>query len=327
MNVPSDVFPAVGGGGQDDGGGRDRWLRRGAPIAAAAVLVLGIGFLVFRGTGSDSIETAPTDRGSVRTVVGPDDAVIVTTLPLSGTTAPAPTAPPLRETTTTSGTGISSDTTSSDTSVVSDTGAPDTTTTTAAVVAGGPNQAQLDAALLRVTDLDGDWTTETPDFDEVCPSNPEVENAVLQGSVLFQQLVDDPTGVRQISNSIYSFPDAATAESAFTADVAILEACTATTVDLNGVSYRVEVLSSAFDEEEATSFPCSEQNAFITVQLTNSGAAIPYIGQTTFSFRCGRNVGAVSITSTIGLDDLGNDNFFNGGPISDTRVAAMPGST
>ena len=144
--------------------------------------------------------------------------------------------------------------------------------------------------------------------------------------MLFQQVETDPIGVRQLSHTILSFPDADTASSAFATDVELLEACDATTIELEGVAYRVEVTTDEFDAEQAAAFPCSDQNAFVVVQLTNDQAAIPYIGQSAFSFRCGVNVTVTSLTTTIDVDDLNQDAYFSAGATANTRTAALPGS-
>ena len=190
----------------------------------------------------------------------------------------------------------------------------------------GPTQADIDAALLRLDDLEGVWTEEVVDVDSVCGDNPELDNVTVEGAALFQQLTADPIGVRQLGHTILSFPDSAAAERAFNADVALLEACTGTTIDLEGVPYRVEVTSNAFADEEAATFPCSDQNAFLVIQLTNDAADVPYIGQSGFSFRCGRNISVTSLATSIDLDDLNQSAFFAAGAIANTRASQLPGS-
>ena len=144
--------------------------------------------------------------------------------------------------------------------------------------------------------------------------------------MLFQQLSASPIGVRQFGHTILSFTDEAAAERAFDADVELLEACSGTTIGLDGVSYRVEVTSDAFDESEATSFPCSEQNAFLIIQLTNDAADVPYIGQSGFSFRCGSIISVTSLATTLSITDLSQPSFFSAGATANTRASQLPGS-
>ena len=186
--------------------------------------------------------------------------------------------------------------------------------------------ADIDAALLRLDDLDGVWTEEVVDVDSVCGDNPELSNVTVEGAVLFQQLSTSPIGVRQLGHTILSFTDAAAAERAFTADAELLEACSGTTIELDGVSYRVEVTSDVFDAEQATAFPCSEQNAFLILQLTNDAAVVPYIGQSGFSFRCGNNISVTSLTTTLDIADLSQPSFFSAGATANTRASELPGS-
>lgn len=295
----------------DDEPAGDPWRQRLAPIAAAIVLVGGIAFLVFRSGSGEGTVPAASDGPSVATAPEPDEPRLETTVP------PAPTAPPLVETTT-------KPTPSTDATTSTTTEAPPTTVVDATTAA--PTQADIDAALLRLDDIDGVWTEEVVDTDTICADNPELDQIVLRGAVLFQQLNADPIGVRLMGHTILSFPDAATAERAFTADVEILEACSGTTIDVRGVQYRVQVTSTAFDDEQAATFPCSDQNAFLTIQLTNDAADVPYIAESGFSFRCGRNISVTSLATTIDLNDLDQDAFFAAGAIANTRAAALPGS-
>ena len=144
--------------------------------------------------------------------------------------------------------------------------------------------------------------------------------------MLFQQLSADPIGVRQLGHTILSFVDEAAAQRAFDADLELLEACSGTTVDLEGVPYRVQVTSNAFDEADAAEFPCSDQNAFLIIELTNDAAPVPYIAQSGFSFRCGSNVSATSLTTTLDVADLNQPAFFAAGAIANTRASQLPGS-
>lgn len=286
------------------------WRQRLAPLAAVAVLLGGIGFLVFRSGSGDGASSPVSNTASVATAAEPDEPRVETTVPSDPTAPPPPTAPPLFETTTTAD------------------GPPPTagSTTIPDVSTSGPTQADIDAALLRLGDLDGEWTEEVVDVDFVCGENPELDNAAVEGAVLFQQLSASPLGVRQLGHTILSFNDATAAERAFTTDVELLEACTGTTIDLDGVPYRVEVTSNAFDETQAATFPCSEQNAFLIIQLTNDAADVPYIAQSGFSFRCGSIVSTTSLTTTLSIDDLNQTSFFSAGATANTRASALPGS-
>jgi hypothetical protein len=293
----------------------ERWSQRIAPIAAAVVVLGGIAFLVVRSGSGESSAPPLRDDPLIVTVAEPDEPGVDTTVPSGATTpppptAPPPTAPPLIETTTTS------------TASTSSTSVPDTVDSPGAL----PTQADVDAALLRLDDLAGVWTEEVPDVDFICGDNPEAANVAIEGAVLFQQLSADPIGVRQMGHTILSFVDEAAAQRAFDADLELLEACSGTTVDLEGVPYRVEVRSNAFDEAEAATFPCSEQNASVIIELTNDAAPVPYIGQSGFSFRCGPNVSATSLTTSLDVDDLNQPAFFAAGAIANTRASQLPGS-
>ncbi len=298
----------------DDASSGEQWRQRLAPVAAAAVLVAGISFLVLRSGSGDGSVTTVTDGSAVVTAAEPDEPRLETTVPTDPTTPPPPTAPPLVEPTTTSKpTTDQPPPTAAPTTVVDTTG-------------DGPTQADVDAALLRLPDIDGVWTEEVVEPDSTCGVNAELENVVVEGAVLFQQLSADPIGVRQMGHSILSFTDDVAAERAFTADVQLLEACSGTTVDVDGVAYRVEVRSNAFDEQQSAAFPCSDQNAFLIVQLTNDAAPVPYIGQSAFSFRCGRNISVMALATSIDVSDLDQDAFFAAGALANTRASQLPGS-
>lgn len=293
----------------------ESWRQRIAPLAAIAVLVGGVSFLVFRSGSGDDASPPASNGASVATAAEPGEPRVETTSPSNPTTPPPPTAPPLMETTTTT---VDPPPTAASTSAVPTT-VVDTTTL-------GPTQADVDEALLRLDDLDGVWTEEVVDVESVCGDNPELDNVTVQGAVLFQQLSASPVGVRQLGHTILSFPDDAAAERAFTADVELLEACSGTTVDLDGVSYRVEITSDTFDETQATAFPCADQNAFLIIQLTNDAATVPYIGQSGFSYRCGTNMSVTSVTTTLSIADLSQSSFFSAGATANTRASELPGS-
>ena len=107
------------------------------------------------------------DDPSIVTVADPDEPRVETTQPSAGSTPPPPTAPPLIETTTTS----------TATSTTSSTSVPDTVDPAGAL----PTQADVDAALLRLDDLDGVWTEEVADVDFICGENPEAANVADPG--------------------------------------------------------------------------------------------------------------------------------------------------
>ncbi len=281
-----------------------------APIAAVIVLVGGIGYLVTRGGATDP---PPTGLPRIAEVGDPDS-------PLVQSTVPTQTSPPLVEPTSTE---VSDPTTST----AATTTTTSSTTTTVAQVSGGPTQTELDAALLQIPDLgDGDWSKEIPDFSDVCGTVLDEEVIEARSDALFQTLVTDPIGVRQISNSLVTFSDAATAEKAFLDDVALLEACDATTIDLDGVGYRVQVDTDSFSEEDLSAFPCSDQSSFLVLQLTNANAVVPFIAQSAIGFRCGQNITVTALTTTIDLADLEQPDFFTAAATSNTRTGALPGS-
>lgn len=289
-------------------------MQRLAPVGAAIVLVIGVVFLVLR-SGSEA-SPDPDDGPSVASAPEPEAPRVETTTTDPAATQPAMTAPPLVETTTTDLGATTTSTTTTTSSTTTFPGAPD-----------GPSQEQIDRALLRADDLQETWTEELVDTNAICGENPELDNAVAEGAVLFQQLNVDPVGVRQLGHNILSFADAATADRAFTTDLELLEACSGTTIELDGVQYRVQVSADAFDENEVAAFPCSDQNASVIIQLTNDQAPVPYIGQSAFSFRCGRNVTVTSLTTTIGVTDLSQNEFFSAGAITNSRTATLPGSS
>lgn len=289
-----------------------------APLAAVIVLVGGIGFLVLRnGT------TTPGETGtSVPGVDEPDEPLVDPTIPFQ-------TSPPLVNTTTT----IAPETTQPAPSTTTTTTSTTTTTTLAPPTtaappsAGGPTVADVDAALLSIDELGpGDWTEESIDLVEVCGSNPEVAAIDVRRDRLFQELLITPIAVRQVGSTLISYPDDDTASRAFSAEVALLEACDATTIELDGVDYRVQVNSDSFTPEQSETFPCADQSSFLILQLTNANAIVPYIGQTSVSFRCGRNITVSALTTTIDVDDLTDSDFFNAAGLANIRTATLAGS-
>lgn len=289
-----------------------------APIAAAIVLVGGIAVLM-TSRGSDEPEVITTPR--IAEVNDPDEPSVETTTP-TGTaveaTGPIPTSPPLVSPTT-------APTDATDTTPAT-TGA-EVSTTDGEATGGGPTQAQLDAALLTITDLgEGDWTEEPAEFDEVCGTVTNEDVADARSDALFQTLVTEPFSVRQVSNTLLTFPTPEIAERAFDRDLALLVDCDATTVELSGVQYRVQVENDSFTEEQSSEFACADQSALIILQLFNDEAVLPYIGQTSVSFRCGRNITVTALTTTIDLDDLSDANFFDAAATSNLNTGALPGS-
>ncbi|MFK7917643.1 MAG: hypothetical protein AB8G14_06170 [Ilumatobacter sp.] len=290
-----------------------------APIVAAIVLFGGIGFLVLR---SGSPDAGDTDGPQVSGVEQPDGPTVDTTIPLQ-------TSPPLIEPTTTL---VNPDTTvSAPTTVATTVATTTTTTTTTTTIAppspGGPTIAEVEAALLTIGDLGpGPWTEESIDLVDVCGTNPEDGSIDIRRDRLFQEILTDPIAVRQVGSTLISYSDDPAAERALTAEVALLEGCNATTVDFEGVEYRVQVNSDSFTAEQAESFPCAQQSSFLILQLTNENAVVPYIGQTSVSFRCGRNVTVTALTTTIDLADLTDEDFFNAAGTANLRAGTLAGS-
>ena len=295
--------------------------RRGliAPIAAGIVLIVGIGLLIWS-SGADEADVATTPRISevgdpdepvVQSTV-PDDSVADSTIPegsVSEVSVPMMTSPPLVEPTT------SVDVTEP---TVTDTTAPSS---------GGPSQAMLDAALLGLNDIGpGDWVEDVPDFEEVCDTTPDAAEPDVRADALFTTILTEPIAARQISNTLVTYATPELAERAFTSDLDELVACDATTIDFEGDQYRVQVNNAAFTEEQAAEFPCADQSSFLILQLVNDAAAVPYIAQSAVAFRCGRNITVTALTTTIDIEDLEDENFFDAAAISNSRAGALPGS-
>lgn len=284
-----------------------------APVAAAIVLVGGIGFLVLRGGTSAPTDTdEPTASG----VAEPDEPQVDTTTPLQ-------TSPPLVNTSTT----IVTKTTPPALSTTTTTSTSTTTTTLAPSSVGGPTVADLEAALLNIDELGaGNWTEESIDLVDICGTNPEIELIDIRRDRLFQELIISPIAVRQVGSTLFSYPDDDTASRALSAEVALLEACDATTIDLDGVDYQVQVNSDSFTAEQSESFPCSDQSSFLILQLTNENALVPYIGQSSVSFQCGRNISVSALTTTIDVADLTDEDFFNAAGLANIRAGSLDGS-
>ncbi len=294
-----------------------------APIAAAVVLIGGIGLLIASsGTTEDPEVTAPPRIAEVR---DPDDPTVESTVPTDSVvepvvtnetppepTAPIQTSPPLIEPTT-----IPPELEPVTTPAVE----TDPTAT------GGPTQAELDAALLTIDDIGpGDWTEETPDFEEICDTVPDAATPDARADSLFGTILTDPLVARQISNTLVTYATAELAEQAFTSDVAELVACDGTATEVGGDQYRVQVNSDSFTEEEAEIFPCSDQTSFLIIQLINDDLAVPFIAQSSFAFRCGRNITVTALATTLDVQDLEDENFTNAAVISNVNTGNLRGS-
>ncbi len=294
-----------------------------APIAAAVVLIAGIGLLIVNSGSSD--EPVVSTPSQIAEVGDPDEPTVQSTVPSDSTvqpvvtnelppepTIPIQTSPPLIEPTTIP----------ADVEPVT-TPAPETNPP----VAGGPTQAELDAALLTIDDIGpGDWTEESPDFTEFCDTVPDAATPDARADSVFGTVLTDPIVVRQISNTLLTYATAELAEQAFTSDVAELIACNGTATDLGGDQYRVQVTSSSFTAEEAAIFPCSDQTSFLIVQLINDELAVPFIAQSSFAFRCGRNITVTALGTTLDIQDLEDENFTNAAVISNVNAGNLPGS-
>ncbi|MEP4594552.1 MAG: hypothetical protein ABJ381_22415, partial [Ilumatobacter sp.] len=308
---PTPLSPASASIAADGRGANRAWI---APVIAAVVLLGGVGVLVL-GRGSDG-GPEPVTTALIAEANDPDDPIVETTVPFV-------TSPPLLEPTTTittdSTTTIATTTTSTTTT---------STTTTVAPAAGGPTQVQLDNALLGIGDIgDGAWLEQVPEpDDDLCGTAPDAVEPDARADSLFQEIVGEPIGVRQVSNSLFTYATPEIAEQAFTADVDLLVSCNATTVEVEGTQYRVEVDDDSFTAEESVDFPCADQSAFLVTQLVNDQAAVPYIAQSAVAFRCGRNITLTTLTTTLAIDDLSDDDFFDAAGLSNIRVGELAGS-
>lgn len=162
--------------------------------------------------------------------------------------------------------------------------------------------------------------------DDVCGTVPDASVPDSSADSLFREIVGDPLRVRQLSNSLLTYATSVIAEQAFTADVDLLVAYNATTIDLDGTQYRVEVDNNSFSAEESVDSPCADQSAFLITQLVNDQAEVPYLAQSAVAFRCGRNITLTTLTTTLTIDDLSDDEFFNAVGLADIRVGQLPGS-
>ena len=292
-----------------------------APIVAAIVLIGGVALLIVN-SGSSEPETVSPPR--IAEINDPDEPTVETTVPAVSTVTTTETEPT-----------VPTEVTVADSTVPPQTSPPlvepstsvSTTTTTVAANPDAPTQEQLDATLVSPDDfLEGEWELEEVSFDDVCGSTPEVDAVLLRSDVVYQELVVDVIGVREIDHEIYSFSDEATAERAYDGEVGLIEACDSTTVDLGEFQYRVEVLIDEFSPDQLESFPCVDQASIAVMQLTNENAPIEYIGRSITSLRCGVNVSAVGFISTIGLEDLENNDYFAAVTAASFGTAELPGS-
>lgn len=293
---------------------RDPWWHMAAPILAGLVLIGGIAFLVLRGGDSNAPATSNPTR--IAEAAEPGAPLLETTVPV----IPTATAPPLFNTT------LPDDTEPDDTLATTPSETTDATTTVADAP-NGPTEEQMATSMLRLDDLDTDgWEEVAVDLEETCDPNP-LESAIqIRTDRLFQQVGLDPPVVRQIGHSSFTFADEATALAAFDADVDILRSCSGD-IELDGVSYQLVVAATSLTEAQASSYSCSDQNSVFIVQLSNTDAPVPFIAQSIATFRCGRNVTAIALTSTLDLDDLTNNTDFPSAVTqANIRTSLLPGS-
>jgi hypothetical protein len=299
----------------------DRWKAFIAPVAAGLVLLLGIGFLLVR-PGGDS----PTaDDEDVRTTRERDDPPVTDdgqdtpqTVPVSS--APRPTPPPLVE--------PPVSTTPSSTPTISD--LPETSVATTVATTAGPTVDEARAALITLDDLaNPEWVPDTLDetTEDPCGTTPEEALATVDETVIFARVTDSPIAVRQISNTIISFPDVDTATRAFDNDIQLLRNCNGTTADISGVTYDVSIEISKFDESQVEAFACADDNTLIIGEFTSDDPTVPYLGIASASFRCGVNITVVSFVTTVNVDDLNDDDYFAATATSNLQVGVLPGSS
>ncbi len=286
-------------------------------MVAAVVLLGGVGVLVL-GRGSDEAEPEPVNTSLIAEANDPDDPIVESTVPFQ-------TSPPLIQPTT----PVEPDSSTTSTSTTST--SPTTTTSTTTTIApatGGPTQVELDNALLGIGDIgDGAWIEQVPEpDDDLCGTVPDAAVPDARADSIFQEIVGDPIAVRQVSNSLYTYATPEIAEQSFAADVDLLVACNATTIDVDGTLYRVDVDNDSFTAEESVDFPCADQSAFLITQLVNDQAEVPDLAQSAVAFRCGRNITLTTLTTTLTIDDLSDDDFFNAAGLSNIRVGQLPGS-
>ncbi len=308
------------------------------------MLVLGAAFLMIRGTGDATTADAPDDTVRVRDTdperddTAPDDTEPDTSIATTETTivddsipptGPRPTPPPLVEPppatneTPADTTGATDVTTPKTTPPPPD---PATTTlTTEGPPVDGPTVDDVRSALLLRADFsDPEWVADTPPPpDALCGENPDDENIVHREQVYFSRLTVEPTAFRQLSHTLYTYPDEATAARSFTTDVALLNDCAVDTVDVETTTYELAVNVDMFNAEDAATFPCSDDNALVVTQLNSAGADVPFLGEITAAFRCGIVVSVVSFGSTVSLDDLQDNDFFSAVAATNPRAREL----
>lgn len=298
---------------------RDPWWQFAAPILAGIVVVAGVAFLVLRGGGDDSVATVDTDPPVEDARDDRDDtdteAVVESTVaPDASTVPPAPpaTSPPLVATT------VDAATVPAPTTV-----APVTTVTPAT----NPTQAELEASLVSALDLGAGWTQVAFADGDVClPEQDFSAVEVATAARTFEQTTPDGA-FRQISHVVTTYADPGAAGEAFRAELDAIEACSGTTIDVEGFSYDVVVLSDSFTDDQTAGFPCRDQNASVIASFTNSDNLVPFIGQALIAFRCGVNVVVVSIASTLDIDDLNDQLFFDTAGAANIATSRLPGSS
>ncbi|MFK8025939.1 MAG: hypothetical protein AB8G26_18440 [Ilumatobacter sp.] len=275
-----------------------------APIAAGVVVLLGVGFLLLRGGDGDTVESgsvapAATDRA-------PNTAASPISTPPTPDSAPAVTNPPLAETTST-------------------TAAPAPEPTTPVPTTPRVTNRDLATTLVTTQALGTGWEPIAFEEGDICTSNEFDQFEIATAASSHQQNLDTG-GVRQISHVVTAYTDAQAAANAFVAEINALDACNGTTVDLGGVQYRVDIIRDAFDDQEVTGFPCQDDNASLVAGFNNSEAFLPFFGQALIGFRCGANVYAVSLSSTVSLADLNDPQFFEIAAAANVQTALLPGS-
>jgi hypothetical protein len=283
------------------------------PVAAGLILVVGIGFLLLRPGGSSEVADEVRTTRARDDDPPPSDASDPTT-PSTQASVPVQTPPPLIE------------------PPLTTVPVPDTTqaTTVPAPVSAGPTADEARAALVTLDDLTNpEWLPDTLDEsgDDPCGTTPEEALATVNESVIFARTSTSPVAVRQVLNTIISFPDVAVATQAFDNDIQLLRNCNNTSVDIGGVIYDVSIEISKLNESQTETLPCADDNSLIIAEFTNTDATVPYLGLSAASFRCGLNITVVSFASTVDIDDLSDDDYFAATAASNLRVAELAGSS
>jgi hypothetical protein len=175
-------------------------------------------------------------------------------------------------------------TTTTTTTATTETTATTTTETTAAVAPGGPTKAQLDGALLTLTDVGAAYVQSAyPSTDEPFCGYPLTARYILRTNTAFANV----GGGIIVQNDIQSYPNETVAADEVVISRDQIAGCPSTAAVIEGESY---VIGSTLVPNAIVY--CDETVVVLQVALSSTGG--PQIAALTGGVRCGRNLVSVS---------------------------------